>query len=254
MVLSAPMPRTLLLSFAHPDDESFLAGGTACRYADAGVRVVLSSATRGESGKSGEPPLCTPEELPAVRERELREAASILGVAALHFLGYRDRALDRAPPDGIRRQLVELIRLERPAVVLTFDPNGANLHPDHVAISRFTSDAVAAAADPRWFPDAGPPHEVSRLVWVPGRHPWEWARDPDAARRPGVDFVMDVGPWHARRLAALEAHRTQRASVTRHFLRHADRERVLSLEFFRQAWGPRLRSRPAHDLFEGIED
>ena len=246
------IPRTLLLSFAHPDDESFLAGGTACRSAAAGVRVVLSCATRGESGKAGEPPVCEAKDLPAVRERELREAASILGISEVHLLGYRDRSLDAAPPDRIREQLVGLLRRERPQVVLTFDPNGANLHPDHVAISRFTADAVAAAADPRWFPELGAPHAVARLVWVPGRHPWEWAREADPALRPGVDFVIDVGPWHRRKIAALEAHRTQRASVTRHFLRHEDRERVLSLEFFRQAWGPAPASRPAHDLFEGI--
>lgn len=247
------MARSLFLSFAHPDDESFLAGGTVCRYADAGVRVVLSSATRGESGKSGDPPLCTPDELPAVRERELREAASILGVSSLHLLGYRDRSLDAAPPDAIRAQLVALVRLERPAVVVTFDPNGANLHPDHVAISRFTADAVAAAADPRWYPETGPAHEVARLAWISGRHPWELARDPDAARQPAVDFAIDVAEWRGRRLAALEAHRTQRASVTRHFLRHDDRDRLLSVEFFRQGWGPSLRARPADDLFDGID-
>jgi LmbE family N-acetylglucosaminyl deacetylase len=247
------MPRSLFLSFAHPDDESFLAGGTIGRYADAGVRVILSSATRGEAGKAGDPPVCAPEELPAVRERELREAASILGVSALHLLGYRDRSLDGAPPDRIREQLVALIRLERPAVVITFDPNGANLHPDHIAISRFTSDAVAAAADPRWLPESAMPHQVARLAWVAGRHPWEWARDPEAGRHPGVDFAIDVTDWRGRRLAALEAHRTQRASVTRHFLRHEDRDRVLSTEFFRQAWGPPLRTRPVHDLFDGID-
>ena len=246
------MPRSLFLSFAHPDDESFLAGGTVCRYADEGLRVVLSTATRGEAGKAGDPPLCAPGELPDVRERELREAAAILGVSALHLLGYHDRSLDQAPPATIREQLVSLLRLERPAVVITFDPNGANLHPDHVAISRFTSDAVAAAADPRWYPGAGPAHQVGRLAWVTGRHPWELARDADAHRQPGVDFAIDVGRWVARRLAALEAHRTQRASVTRHFLRHADRDRLLAVEFFWQAWGPGLGARPAPDLFEGL--
>lgn len=245
------MPHTLFLSFAHPDDESFLAGGTACRYADSGARVVLACATRGEAGKAGDPPICAAEDLPAVREAELREAASILGIAALHLLGYRDRTLDAAPPDRIREHLVGLIRLERPSVVLTFDPNGANQHPDHVAISRFTSDAVAAAADPRWFPALGSAHEVARIVWVTGRHPWELARDPDAFRTPGVDFAIDVAAWTARKLAALEAHRTQRSSVTRHFLRHADRDRLMSLECFRQAWGPSIRTRPSEDLFEG---
>jgi LmbE family N-acetylglucosaminyl deacetylase len=244
---------TLLLSFAHPDDESFLAGGVACRYSGAGFRVVLCSATLGESGKAGDPPICTAEELPGVRERELREAAAILGIAEVHVLGYRDRDLAAAPPDRIREQLVRLIRAESPSVVLTFDPNGANLHPDHVAISRFTSDAVSAAADRRWFPELGPPHLVQRLVWVPGRHPWEWAREDDPGARPGVDFLLDTSPWHERKLAALVAHRTQLASVTRHFLRHPDRQRVLSSEFFRQAWGPPLPTRPISDLFDGLD-
>jgi LmbE family N-acetylglucosaminyl deacetylase len=246
------MQPALFLSFAHPDDESFLAGGTISRYADAGFRVVLSSATRGEAGKLGDPPACTVDELPGVRERELRQAASTLGVAGIHLLGYRDRDLALAPPDRIRAQLVEIIRGERPGVVLTFDPNGANLHPDHVAISRFTSDAVAAASDPRWYPELGPPHAVTRLVWVPGRHPWKWARDADPGSRPGVDFVIQGGPWLERKLAALQAHRTQLPSITRHFLEQPDRERLLGLEFFRQAWGPPLAARPAKDLFDGI--
>ena len=242
----------LFLSFAHPDDEAFLAGGTVSRYADAGVRIVLASAPRGDSGKTGDPPICSVEQLPEVRERELREAAAILGIAAVHMLGYRDRDLAAAPPDRIREQLVGLIRSESPSVVLTFDPNGANLHPDHVAISRFTSDAVAAAADPRWFPELGPPHAVQRLVWVAGRHPWEWARDDHPGARAGVDFLLDTSRWRERKLAALLSHRTQIASVTRHFVRHADRERVLSSEFFRQAWGPRLLTRPVSDLFDGL--
>ena len=75
------MARTLLFVFAHPDDETFLTGGVASKYTDEGVRVVLASATRGESGKVGDPPVCSREELPAVREEELRRAAAILGIA-----------------------------------------------------------------------------------------------------------------------------------------------------------------------------
>ena len=121
------MSRTLLLIFAHPDDETFLTGGTACRYSDAGVRVILATATRGESGKSGEPPLCTLEELPAVREAELRRAAAILGIGEIHLLGHHDRELATAPPDRVREQLVSVIRACRPAVVVSFDPHGGNL-------------------------------------------------------------------------------------------------------------------------------
>ncbi len=246
------MPRTLLLIFAHPDDESFLTGGCACRYSAEDVRVVLATATRGESGKPGNPPVCAPGDLPEVRERELRLAAEILGIAQVHLLGYHDRELQHAAHEEIRRQLVGLIRLERPQVVVSFDPNGANLHPDHIAISRFASDAVAAAGDSRWHPESGPPHAVPRLLWIPGNRPWQLAREPDMGTRPGVDFVIDVGAWRERKLAALRAHATQHQSVERNFLSQPDRDRLLSVEVFRQAWGPALSGRPAGDLFEGL--
>jgi LmbE family N-acetylglucosaminyl deacetylase len=242
----------LFLSFAHPDDESFLAGGVAAKYSGEGVRVVLSTATLGESGKAGDPPVCQPSDLPRVREAELRAAAGILGIHDLHLLGYRDRELSAAPIDAIRQQLVALIRASRPGVVITFDPHGANQHPDHIAISRFTSDAVAAAADPRWFPTAGDAHPVQRLLWVPGRRPWEWLRDPSLAARGGADFVVDIGPWRERKLRALEAHRTQHASVERNFAAQPDRDRLLGHEVFRLAWGPPMAHRPADDLFAGL--
>jgi N-acetylglucosamine malate deacetylase 2 len=245
------MPAVLLI-FAHPDDESFLAGGTCCRYADAGVRVALVVATRGDAGKTGEPPRCTPAELAGVRAAELARAAALLGLAAVHQLGHRDRELDRVAPEIIREQIVRVIRLERPEVVVSFDPNGANLHPDHVAISRFASDAVAAAADPRWFPASGPAHRVARLAWVPGRKPWLAVRQPNPAECPGVDFAIDVSAWRDRKIAALRAHATQHLGVERNFFSQPDADRLLAMEFFRQAFGPPLDRRPLEDLFEGL--
>lgn len=246
------MVRSLLLIFAHPDDETFLTGGVACRYSSGGTRVVLVTATRGESGKAGEPPLCTPEELPAMREAELRRAAAILGISELHLLGYRDRDLASAPPDQVREQLVSVIRACRPSVVVSFDPHGGNLHPDHVAISRFAIDAVVAAADPRYVPAVGPAHAVSRLVWTPGRHPWQLVREPDIAAVPDVDFVIDVGAWRERKAAALCAHATQHKSVERNFASQPDRDRLLGTEVFRQAFGPAIARRPLDDLFDGL--
>lgn len=246
------MARTLLLIFAHPDDETFLTGGVACRYSSEGTRVVLATATRGESGKTGDPPQCTRDELPQVREAELRRAAAILGIAELHLLGYRDRDLAAAPPEAVREQLVSLIRRSRPSVVVTFDPHGANLHPDHVAISRFTTDAVVAATDSRFVPSAGPSHVVERLLWTPGRHPWQLIREPDIAACPGVDFVIDVSRWRDRKAAALGAHATQHQSVERNFNSQPDGERLLGVEVFRQAMGPALGRRPLADLFDGI--
>jgi LmbE family N-acetylglucosaminyl deacetylase len=170
----------------------------------------------------------------------------------VHLLDYRDRDLAAAPPDEIRRSLVSQIRRLRPLVVATFDANGFNLHADHVAISRFTTDAVAAAADPRWHPETGAPWLVPRLVWTPPIAAWEVGTVDRLEERPGVDFVIDVTEWRLKRVEALRAHRSQHLSIDRLFFNQPDAEERLRVEVWRQAWGPPLAARPASDLFAGM--
>ena len=246
------MKPSLLLVFAHPDDESVFAAGVACRCIEAGGSVALCTATLGELGKAGTPPVCAAAELGRTRQAELVEAANLIGVSMLRVLGYPDRRLQHAPGDTIRLQLVEAIRAARPHVVITFEPNGSNLHPDHVAISRFTSDAIAAAADPRWHPDLAPAHQVSRLLWTLPARFWDVLRRGDPASVAGVDFAIDVAPWRERKAEALRAHRTQHLSLNRTLLSKPDVDRLLSVELFRQAWGPPVAVRPAEDLFDGL--
>ena len=223
-----PNRPTILFSLAHPDDESFMVAGVSCKYGARGVRLVLATATLGDAGKVGDPPVCSREELPRVRESELRRAVDLLGIDSLHLLGYRDKELSAADP-------------------------GFNLHPDHIAISRFTSDAIAAAADPRWLPEAGEPHRVTRLLWTPPLRPEEIGAGLPLGNRPGVDFLVDVQAWSGRKAEALRAHRTQHLSINRIWFDRPDPERALWSEPFRQAWGPPLRSRPEADLFAGME-
>lgn len=244
------LPRKLLYIYAHPDDESFGVAGISRKYADERVDIAIVTATRGDAGRAGEPALCSREDLPARREAELREAARILGIAQVTVLDYKDKHLAEAPPDQIRRQLVEAIRGHRPQVVVTFDPNGANLHPDHVAISRFTSDAIAAAEDPRWHPETGRAHRVQRLLWVPPVMPWDAPKSPDLRMEPGIDFLIDTTKYKEVKAAALRAHRTQHVSINRHFFDLPNVDRILSVEAFRQAFGPALSKRPATDIFE----
>jgi N-acetylglucosamine malate deacetylase 2 len=246
------MTRSLLFCFAHPDDESFSGLGTAMKYAAAGARVALVTATRGERGKTGDPPVCAPEDLASCRERELRLAAEIAGIRDLHILTYRDQELAGAPPEDMRRTLVAVIRTHRPSIVLTFDANGFNVHPDHVAISRFTSDAVSAASDARWYPETGDAHTIGRLLWTPPFPPWEAAKLERLEDQAGADFTIDVSAWRERRIAALRAHRTQHLSIDRCFFTQPDLDRILAIETWRQAWGPPLRRRPSNDIFEGL--
>lgn len=148
---------------AHPDDESLGCGGTLAKYAAEGVEVSLVTATRGQSGRfkgHRDPPEHPGKAaLARLRAEELRAAATALQVRDLVLFDYEDRDLDRAEPRrAIRRIAAELRRL-RPQVVITFPPDGAYGHPDHIAISQFTTAAVVAAADPAFQVDAeGPPH------------------------------------------------------------------------------------------------
>jgi LmbE family N-acetylglucosaminyl deacetylase len=245
--------RRLLYLYAHPDDESFGVAGISRLYADEGVDIAIVTATRGDAGRAGEPPLCSREELPARREAELREAAQLLGIKTVILLDYLDQHLAEAPPDRIRRELVQAIRRHRPQVVITFDPNGANLHPDHVAISRFASDAIAAADDGRWYADAGYPHRVQRLLWVPPVMPWDAPKSPDLSREAGIDFLIDTSKHRDVKAAALRAHRTQHVSIDRHFFNLPDVDRILSVEALRQAFGPPLTNRPSSDIFDSIQ-
>jgi hypothetical protein len=152
--------------------------------------------------------------------------------------------------------LVGHIRGGLSQVVVTFDPNGQNLHADHIAISRYTSDAVAAASDARWLPDTGPAHVVQRLLWTTPVTVWDALRAPlrvPLAERPGVDFLIDTSAYVAEKEAALRAHVTQRPGIDRLLLATGDREAALSVEAYRLGWGPAPRARPAACLFEGLQ-
>ena len=115
------------------------------KYAAEGASVGLVCATNGEIGEISDPDLASSDTLGDVRIAELRCAAEALGVAELLLLGYRDsgmagtadnedpRAFGNAAEDEIVGRLVGIIRRVRPDVVVTFDPNGGDGHPDHVA-------------------------------------------------------------------------------------------------------------------------
>ena len=168
-----PTPRIMAV-LAHPDDESLGLGGTLAKYASEGNDVFLLTATRGDSGRFrgyrlDEDQHPGPLMLANIRERELRAAASVLGVREVSILDYHDQQLDCANLREVVATIAGHIRRIQPDVVLTFGPDGAYGHPDHIAISQFTTAAVVAAADAT-FPcdgsDAVQPHAVSKLYYM----------------------------------------------------------------------------------------
>ena len=160
----------LLCVLAHPDDESLGLGGALAKYAAEGVDAYLITATRGEHGWWGDAEdYPGPIDLGQIREAELRAAADMLHLRQVHFLDYIDGELDRAEPRAVVAQITALIRRIRPEVVVTFGPDGAYGHPDHIAISQFTAAAIVYAADPAYTIDGSAPHRVSKFyyrVWT----------------------------------------------------------------------------------------
>jgi len=160
--------KRLLCVFAHPDDETLGAGSTLAKYAAAGVELYLVTAKRGERGWQGDPSADPgPQALGEIRTAELLAAAQVLGMRDVQFLNYLDGNLDQADPAEAIGRIVTHIRRIRPQVVMTFGTEGSYGHPDHIAISQFTSAAVVCAADAMYAdPQALPAHRVAKLYYM----------------------------------------------------------------------------------------
>lgn len=279
--------RCLLAVVAHPDDETFGCGGLLAKCAAEEVRVVLICATRGEAGKISDPSLATPENLAQVREGELRAACDILGVQELHILRYRDSGMEGAPENGhpealcradndeVVREIVGIIRRNRPQVMLTFDPNGGYGHPDHIAIHDAAREAFHAAGDPDRYPgpldDSQEPYRPHKLYYfVFPRSAVRAFRE--AAREAGLESGMgdidpesmgvsdhevttlvDVGRYMDKSAEAARCHRTQIRGDPFGWMPESLRARLLSTEHLVRAEPPFNHGEPVEkDIFAGI--
>jgi mycothiol S-conjugate amidase len=127
--------RCVLAVHAHPDDESSKGAASMAKYAALGVRTVLVTCTDGAAGESDG----TDHEVAAIRARELDAAASILGYSAVHRLEYPDSGMAGDAPGAfatvdvheVAAHLATVLDVERPDVVVTYDVEYAEGHPDH---------------------------------------------------------------------------------------------------------------------------
>lgn len=226
---------TLLAVFAHPDDESLVLGGTLARYAAEGWRTALICATRGDWGPISDETLADYSNLGSVREAELRAACEVLGVSWLRFLDIEDACVEAVlgTPDEteILAKLVQAIRELRPALVITFGPDGLYGHPDHIAIGHLATQACRLAGDQTAFPAqllaGGAAPQVPELFYatVPQGYYANlitalsenhlptglWGLSPERFGVASVelDMTLDITPFLVQKLAALRCHRTQ---------------------------------------------
>ena len=167
--------RRLMGILAHPDDESLGMGGALVKYASEGADTYLLTATRGERGRFGTHAVSPGLDVVGkTREQELLAAAEILKIKEVAFLDYIDGDLDKASPHEVIAKISTHIRRVQPQVIVTFGPEGAYGHPDHIAISQFTTAAIVKAADPSFQTENYAPFCVSKLyymIWPPSK--WE---------------------------------------------------------------------------------
>jgi LmbE family N-acetylglucosaminyl deacetylase len=141
--------------FAHPDDETFCAGGTFARYAAEGCEIMVVSATRGQAGQIRSPNLASRSSLAEVRHAEFRQACRALGVKHLECWDYLDGTLQQTDSAELERRIERIVESFRADIVVTFGDDGAYGHPDHVAISRATTEACARLWDPAYRAEVG---------------------------------------------------------------------------------------------------
>lgn len=187
--------RKILLVLAHPDDETFICGGTLAKYAHEGAEITLVSATRGEMGRRmGNPPYLNRETIAAAREQELKDACDCLGISRLQFLDIRDKTVEFIDEEKLTSRIEELIREIQPDVVLTFHEKLGG-HPDHCAIGKATTNAFKRAGG------KGALYFISYGNMM--EHPELYGYTPE-------DIVtIDVSAHLAAKLAAFRAHRCQ---------------------------------------------
>jgi LmbE family N-acetylglucosaminyl deacetylase len=194
-------PRLLGL-FAHPDDETFCAGGTLAKYVAAGAEAMVVSFTRGEAGQIRDTDVATRRTLGEVRAAEMQAACERLGVQHVECLDFGDGQLERLDPQLITAETVEIIRTFRPDVVLTAGEDGAYAHPDHRVVRQAATEACRLAGAAENFPeqiDAGlEPHAPARLYYshfarsrtLKIKEVIRWLKGLDKAFRSAPDFAQ----------------------------------------------------------------
>jgi LmbE family N-acetylglucosaminyl deacetylase len=210
-----PSLGTVLGVWAHPDDEAYLSAGLMALARRHGQRVVVVTATAGEAGGASA----------GVRRRELAASLAVLGVSEHRALGLPDGGcaeVDEALGSALVRRVIEDVR---PDTIVTFGPDGMTGHPDHRAVSAWTTAAWRAAR-----PDGATGSEPVRLwyatltaawhtTWAVENHRaglWGYGSEPPCTAPARLAAAIEcAGELAATKRRALEAHASQTGALVR---------------------------------------
>ena len=206
--------KRVLAVFAHPDDGEFTSGGTIARWASEGSEIYYVVCTDGSKGSDKSE--LSSKALVAKRQVEHQNAARILGVKEVIFLGRTDGEL--TPDQALRKELVRLIRAIQPDTLLTWDAwRPYQLHADHRAAGQAALDAVMEAENARYFPEqlveGLQTHRVEEVYLFGTDSPDVW---------------VDITETFHRKMQAISQHSSQVADIAAEVEKEvSDRNRLL---------------------------
>jgi LmbE family N-acetylglucosaminyl deacetylase len=251
--------------FAHPDDDSYVLGGTLLLQRGR-VEPGFVFATSGEAGPIAEG-AATRETLGAVREGEQRAFLEAVGHgdAPARFLRHPDYRLPEVPFERLVGEVEAVLAEARPHLVVSFGPDGLTSHHDHVRAGEAAAEAFrrarAAAGDPpdafqRLYQAAYPRSAVDRFYAGVRRGGFDYGQEGRLFDVTGVpdDQIavrVDTRPVRDRKWAAILRHRSQLPEHER--IPEPLRWLVLDAECFTQAFPPRAPGGPVSgDLLAGL--
>ena len=203
--LLKPLPEDwtrALAIMAHPDDIEYGSAAAVARWTGQGKEITYIMVTSGEAGIDGQPP----DECRKLREAEEIEAARIVGVSQVEFLGFPDGVVQYGLE--LRAAVARVVRKYRPEIVITgnfrdtFGPGALN-QADHIAVGRAVLDGVRDAGN-RW---------VFTEQLVDGLEPWGGVRAVWAGGSPEARHGVDTTATFDKGVESLKAHKAYIAGL-----------------------------------------
>ena len=178
-----------ILAFgAHPDDVELSCGGTIAKEVSLGKKVGIVDLTRGELGTRG-----TAE----IRDKEAKQAASILGVSMRENLGFRDGFFKNDEANQL--EIIKILRKYRPKLVLCNAQTDRHIDHGRAALLIHEASFLSGLRKIDTVVDGTP-----QKPWRPSQvyHYMQWNNDP-------CDFVVDISEYIDKKMAAILAYGSQ---------------------------------------------
>jgi LmbE family N-acetylglucosaminyl deacetylase len=196
-------PKKVVCVFAHPDDEAFGPAGTIA-YLSKKSEVHLVCVTCGDSEKRFSLSGLDGEKLRGIRENELKESASILGVKSITLLGFKDGALCNNNYHSVAEKIKLVLDDIKPDTLLTFNTDGVSGHLDHIAVAMevtYLFEKLKYVKNLIYFVQDAETKKIIKSKY--------FVYFPQGFKRNDVDWVHDVSEFYKTKISAMKAHKSQ---------------------------------------------